>query len=475
MIDKLYGVNELQQILLVVNGTNSILDGATKDMLDILHKMFTSKMWENISVVFTKLPMDQKNILKRKRSLSKTDQQFADDYSNKIKEAFEIDQTTKLNTFFIDMYYDDEDRQERDFYRDQLEKLWKSITQKSKISTTSVGKIIESLESLLTLMKNKENALIEQERKVRDLELSDLYRMEENEESRSIDLGYSYYRMKDCAVIDDSIDNYVQHVRKISPHLNHFCGTNALYENSWHQIKDTWTNAPYGLQQKDAVSRKKSLNSYQFQSHASMSFILCIKNTTKYFLNGENFSSGFNIPDLPHCLWDNAGKKLTSLTALSTFVIPPFTQERLVFIKNDHFSKGSLESVLTFCIGNYPLANIVERLMVMFKINTTCANSYAVGFPKRNIDRKESEQIIRSTNKTNLYYSKNSVSRADERVGMSQAGQISWPPEDKKIPGALEVSFSIGNFQHCIGYLSLKKSAIKCVKNTKHDDNIIYL
>merc|ERR1712198_696642 len=109
--------------------------------------------------------------------------------------------------------------------------------------------------------------------------------------------------------------------------------------------------------------------------------------------------------------------------------------------------------------GNCNLTNTVERLMLMFKIGENGLNSFAVGFPKTNINRQESESIFQSKREMNEYYSKGLVSRSDEGAGKSAASQIIWPPKNKRIPGTLEVSFSIGNFQHCIGILTLKKSS----------------
>ena len=102
LVDKLQDMNEVHQILIAVNGTNPRLDGSMKAMIDIFQRMFTTQIWENIGIVFTKLPMDQASVERWENSSQQSYQEFADAYVGKLKGKFEIKSNIEPETFFID-------------------------------------------------------------------------------------------------------------------------------------------------------------------------------------------------------------------------------------------------------------------------------------------------------------------------------------------------------------------------------------
>ena len=65
-------------------------------MIKIFQGMFTPKIWENIAIVFTKLPMDNKSIKRRRANQEKSDKDWADDYVREIKNRL-IEKGSSLN------------------------------------------------------------------------------------------------------------------------------------------------------------------------------------------------------------------------------------------------------------------------------------------------------------------------------------------------------------------------------------------
>ena len=52
-------VKELNMIILTLNGQDPRLDGSSEAMLTIIRQMFSVEVWDNLAVVFTKMPMDR--------------------------------------------------------------------------------------------------------------------------------------------------------------------------------------------------------------------------------------------------------------------------------------------------------------------------------------------------------------------------------------------------------------------------------
>ena len=463
LVDKLKGMKEVHQILIAVNGTNPRLDGSMKAMIDIFQRMFTKDIWENIGIVFTKLSMDKSSIRKRNKNWEVTDQEFADGYVDEIKKEFSIEDKERLETYFIDACYDKDDPDEVTFFDQEMDSLWRAIHQKKKFDTNRVEKVMTEFDSLQEELKRQKQEMTEQRMTIKALEEREWIRLEQDkEEARKPEHGYTWCTLKTGQCYETTIDNYVDYICKMSPESNHFSDQNYFDEGYWKRVLDKWTNEPNGFQQLNVKEGN------QGELGASLSFSLNINNTTKYYLRGEkNYKGLGRVPDDPAFLWYSdfdENIKITRLTNFSSFVVPPFTKERITFF-NSHFLTstaffGSLKAVLTFTVSSDHFSDeCLEHIMLMFKVKGKGKNSLAVGFPNQVImDNSEVERIFKNKQANNDYYSKDFMSRRKALNKHVQGSQIFWPPEKSQQSGGFHVTFSIGNHQNCIGSFTLKKT-----------------
>lgn len=460
LVEELLNMKEVHQILIAVNGTNPRLDGSMKAMIDIFQRMFTPKIWGNIGIVFTKLSMDKASVKKREKHSQKSDRQFAGDYVRDLRKEFHFEGTRELETYFIDACYDDEDPKETESFEKGIESLWRSISTKEKFDTNHVEKVLTEFDSMKKMLEQKELDLKDQERKIDDLEAKEFLRLEKDkEEARIPEYGYTYYQVKSTRKYKSKIDDYFEYISTTSPKLHHFEGDDKFDEQFWSRVKSNWeTNTNEGFT-KRVVPTGEVFDSI---TEPPIIFVLRIHNTTKYFLNGVDFSG----TDKPAFLWHPDKTHLTELKNFNSFVLPPFTTERVIFIKNAYF-KSVLKSVLTFSLGNFPPTTSVQKAMIMFKIAGSGKNSYAVGFPKQTISNKEIQQILKTRKEKNEYYSKAFTSKQAEKDNHNDVSKIFWPPEDEQIPGGFEITFSCGNRRQCIGFVTLKKISEKIIFETK--------
>ena len=366
-----------------------------------------------------------------------------------------------METYFIDACYDDESDDESKFFHDEMNSLWQAIHQKQKFDTNRVEKVMTEFDSLQEELKKKKQEMCEQKMTIKALEDRELLRLEQDrEEARKPDYGYSWCVLKNDRHYETTIDDCVEFIRRVTLTSNHFSDQTNFDEAYWQLIMNNWMDDPNGFQKLDTVTEDhKTLD-----IAPSLSFSLNINNTTKYFLRGESNSKGLGrIPDIPSFLWLSdfeENYKITRLTDFKSFVVPPFTKERLTFFCTS--SAGlfcSLKSVLTFTVGeDYFSEEYLENIMLMFKVKGKGKNSYAAGFPKQEMDNSEAERIFNSKNSNNEYYSKEFMSRRKALNKHIQCSQIFWPPEQSQQSGGFQVTFSIGNHKNCIGSFTLKKA-----------------
>lgn len=117
MIKTLHEINHINVFVLCVNGQSPRMDGSLVDMLKYFEGMFGSvedplAFWSQCVIVFTRLPMDKKSIMKRlKAQKGKTDEQIAEMYKKELVKMFGKE-TMSLKYLFIDACYDEEDEEE---------------------------------------------------------------------------------------------------------------------------------------------------------------------------------------------------------------------------------------------------------------------------------------------------------------------------------------------------------------------------
>ena len=137
-LEKVKDRKQVHQALIVLNGTGPRLEASIKRMLQIFETTFTSDIWENTAIVFTHLPMNKKEV--RRRRKNKADDKFASDYVKDIKKLQGIPEKVQLKTFFIDASYDKTDEDEKREFEKSLEDLWKTIITNKKFEFTAANR-----------------------------------------------------------------------------------------------------------------------------------------------------------------------------------------------------------------------------------------------------------------------------------------------------------------------------------------------
>ena len=92
--------------------------------------------------------MDKSSVRKREKQRKNYDHHFAEEYVAGLKREFHYKGNRKLDTFFIDSYYDGEDEKEKEAFCKEVENLWTSINQKTEFPTDYVQKVLTEFDSL---------------------------------------------------------------------------------------------------------------------------------------------------------------------------------------------------------------------------------------------------------------------------------------------------------------------------------------
>ena len=103
-------VKELNMIILTLNGQDPRLDGSSEAMLTIIRQMFSVGVWDNLAVVFTKMPMDRYNIRQRNKKQNDHDKHIGDGFVKRIRKEFNPSKNSRpLNYYFLDSHVNEED------------------------------------------------------------------------------------------------------------------------------------------------------------------------------------------------------------------------------------------------------------------------------------------------------------------------------------------------------------------------------
>ena len=457
----------IHQILIAVNGTNPRLDGSMKAMIDIFQGMFTEKIWDHIGIVFTKLSMDRKQVKKREKQRKNHDQLFAEEYVAGLKKTFNYKGEKALDTFFIDSHYENDDDNELAAFNAAVDNLWYTIKKKEIFPTDYVQKVMTEYDSLKEELKKKEKQFDNTTQILRNLQKKELTRIKiDKEESRASEFGFAFCKLKGInftQLLDYNQVDVQGHVRNYQELVRLLAGYNKLYpfdskakstENDY-MICQQSNNSPVerGLVMSDTTNEQICKHNREH----SLVVALEIENRTKYFMNGVDFFTNASETCKPSLFYSEADGFKYKLDNFNTFVIPPYTIERLIFPKK-RLILAKLNACLTFSLGNFPPTKEVKRIMVMFHVAGKGKNSFAVGFPKTTFNSTDSRQVFQTTMSGGEYYSKGFQSHMQEKSMLEHGCLVHFPPEHEKVPGDFEIGFNCGNGKKCIGIVRLKKT-----------------
>ena len=128
--------------VMAVNGQNPRLDGSLLQMIKIFEKMFTSKFWDQVVVVFTRLHMDKPSIERRlEENEGSTDDILAKEYLSEIERLFGVE-TSRLNYLFLDSQYRRTDVEEVQAFFNHSERLYNHLMEMPGLPTSEITTVL---------------------------------------------------------------------------------------------------------------------------------------------------------------------------------------------------------------------------------------------------------------------------------------------------------------------------------------------
>ena len=475
----------IHQILIAVNGTNPRLDGSMKAMISLFQGMFTERIWGHIGIVFTKIRMDKKEVRRREKQGKDYDQHFAREYVEGLKNTFNYRGDRQLDTFYIDSHYDNEDDDECEAFNAAIENLWSSIKAKEIFSTDYVSKVLTEYDSLKEELEQRDKYIEQQNLMLKEsVKREEQLSIRKHEESRRSTPGFTFLELKgipfkwltDWELIDTN--GSVWDYKKLVRQLINFHGSNAFGEFGEFEEKDYMMNeivknnpvemglAISSISSSDICKRSPHKLSTlaplpeEYTSplidrvHTSLIFVLEIENRTKYFMSGVNFYGGHLFDTA--LLFSDTDKFSIKLREFNTFIVPPFTKERLVFTRRK-MMPHRLRGVLTFSLCSPASEEEIKKIMIMFHVAGKGKNSYAIGFPNADLSENDARNILETFESEGECFSKDFHSE-NLKESMQVHSVVNFPPPETSEEKDFQISFRCGNSKRCLGFVTLTGS-----------------
>jgi len=139
--------------VLAVNGQNPRLDGSLLTMIRILEGMFTKQFWNQVVLVFTRMPMNLRDKEKREKINRKTDAKFAADFIRGVEEQFK--DCSGLRYLHMDATFEKNDDHEKAAFDSACIKLHEMLEELPGLWTNYVKKVTAENELLQRKIKEK--------------------------------------------------------------------------------------------------------------------------------------------------------------------------------------------------------------------------------------------------------------------------------------------------------------------------------
>ena len=195
--------------------------------------------------------------------------------------------------------------------------------------------------------------------------------------------------------------------------------------------------------------------------NSSLVFALSIHNCTKYFLNGIDLTGGNIDTNKPTLFFSWETCNTLKLQTFNTFVIPPYTTERLIFTKQSMFFP-TLRGVMTFSLGDFPLTEEKKKILIMFQIiGKGNKNQYALGFPKLNFSHTDVKEILTTKEPSGDWFSKGFFSKDQAKCSDNLVSSIQYPWDRQTKAGDIEARFYCGSSRHCLGAVQIFQTPTK--------------
>ena len=138
--------------VLAVNGQNPRLDGSLLTMIKILERMFTKQFWNQVVIVFTRMPMSLRDKEKREKKINnKTDDEFAAEFIKVVEDQLDC---SGLHYLYMDATYEKDDDHEKAAFDSACIKLHELLEELPGLQTDNVRNV--ETDNALLQRKNKE-------------------------------------------------------------------------------------------------------------------------------------------------------------------------------------------------------------------------------------------------------------------------------------------------------------------------------
>jgi len=140
LVDKLKNdCDHVNLFAIAVNGQNPRLDGSLLGMIKIFEGMFTNEFWNQVVIIFTRMPMDKKAKSKREKTNKETDDDLAKQYMKSLEEKFKDGKN--LRYLFLDATFDEEDEDEHKAFTEAMAELSKYLESAPALPTVNVTEV----------------------------------------------------------------------------------------------------------------------------------------------------------------------------------------------------------------------------------------------------------------------------------------------------------------------------------------------
>ena len=142
---------------IAVNGQSPRLEKSLIGMLCVFEGMFGKKFWNQVVLIFTRMPMDKKNIKKRERMTGKPDHIVVEEFLRDLADTNCLDEQTKnIKSVFLDAAYDEDDEDEKEAFQQGMTTLYTLLKSMDPLDTDEVRKIKDRTFELERALKVKQ-------------------------------------------------------------------------------------------------------------------------------------------------------------------------------------------------------------------------------------------------------------------------------------------------------------------------------
>ena len=153
---------------IAVNGQSPRLDGSLVAMIKIFEEMFGDDFWRQCVIIFTRMPMNEKEKERRLKASRKSDNDFARDYVREVTNKFPR-ASQSLRHVFMDVAFDEKDASETGAFREAMEEVYEMIDKAPNLPTSSVKENVHTenykLKEKLSVSEKRYNELAQEKQR----------------------------------------------------------------------------------------------------------------------------------------------------------------------------------------------------------------------------------------------------------------------------------------------------------------------